>query len=148
VLDGEHTVKGVEFGVNGNITDRWQLFGGYTFMDSEITRSNTAAELGREFGNTPNHSLSLWTSVRLPHRVDIGGGTQFVGDRFNSNTSVRTAPAYWTFDAMAAYRVTDRLTLRVNGLNLADERYIDRVGGGHFIPGPGRSVMLTTDVGF
>jgi catecholate siderophore receptor len=49
---------------------------------------------------------------------------------------------------MASYRVTDQFTLRVNGLNLANERYIDRVGGGHFIPGAGRSVMLTTDLGF
>ena len=148
VLQGEHTVSGVEFGVNGNVTDRWQMFGGYTFMDSEITRSNNAAEIGKEFGNTPNHSLSLWTSYRLPRGVELGGGAQYVGDRFNSNTGARTAPAYWVVDAMAAYRVTEQLTLRLNGLNVANERYIDRVGGGHFIPGPGRSVMLTADVGF
>jgi catecholate siderophore receptor len=148
VLQGEHTVSGVEFGANGNVTDRWQMFGGYTFMDSEITRSNNAAEVGKEFGNTPNHSLSLWTSYRLPRGVELGGGAQHVGDRFNSNTGTRTAPSYWVIDAMAAYRVSEQLTMRVNGLNIANERYIDRVGGGHFIPGPGRSVMLTADIGF
>jgi len=148
VLQGEHTVSGIEVGANGNLTDRWQMFGGYTFMDSEITRSNNAAEVGKEFGNTPNHSLSLWSSYLLPRNVEFGGGTQYVGDRFNGNTGARTAPAYWVVDAMASYRVSDQLTLRINGLNLANERYIDRVGGGHFIPGAGRSVMLTTDVGF
>ena len=86
VLQGEHTVSGVEFGVNGNVTDRWQMFGGYTFMDSEITRSNNAAEVGKEFGNTPKHSFSLWTTYRLPRGVEVGGGAQYVGDRFNSNT--------------------------------------------------------------
>jgi catecholate siderophore receptor len=148
VLQGEHAVSGLELGANGNVTDRWQLFGGYTFMDSEITRSNNAAELGKEFGNTPNHSLSLWTTYRLPRGVDIGGGAQYVGDRFNNNTGGRTAPAYWVVDAMAAYRVSSHLTLRVNGLNLANERYIDRITGGHFVPGPGRSVVLTTGIGF
>ena len=148
VLQGEHTVSGVEFGVNGNVTDRWQMFGGYTFMDSEITRSNNATEVGKEFGNTPNHSLSLWTSYQLPRGVELGGGAQHVGDRFNSNTGTRTAPSYWVIDAMAAYRVSEQLTMRLNGLNIANERYIDRVGGGHFIPGPGRSVMLTADIGF
>jgi catecholate siderophore receptor len=148
VLQGEHTVRGIEFGANGNVTDRWQMFGGYTFMDSEITRSNNAAEVGREFGNTPNHSVSLWSTFRLPRGVEAGGGLQYVGDRFNGNTGARTAPAYWVMDAMASYRVSEQLTLRVNGLNLANKRYIDRVGGGHFIPGPGRSVMVTTDVGF
>jgi catecholate siderophore receptor len=101
-----------------------------------------------EFGNTPDHSLSLWSTYRLPRGVEVGGGVQYVGDRFNGNTGARLAPAYWVADAMASYRVSDQLTLRVNGLNLANQRYIDRIGGGHFIPGPGRSVMLTTDVGF
>ena len=148
VLQGEHTVSGIETGINGNVTDRWQVFGGYTFMDSEITSSNNAAEVGKEFGNTPAQSLSLWTTYRLPRGVDVGGGAQYVGDRFNSNTGTRTAPAYWVVDAMAAYRVTEQLTLRVNGLNIANERYIDRITGGHFVPGPGRSVMVTADVGF
>jgi catecholate siderophore receptor len=148
VLDGEQRVSGIELGVNGHVTDRWQVFGGYTFMDSRITSSNTPAEVGKAFGNTPNHSLSLWTSYRLPLGLEAGGGAQYVGDRFNSNTGTRTAPAYWVIDAMAAYRVSDQLTLRVNGLNLANERYIDRVGGGHFIPGPSRSLMLTADMGF
>ena len=148
VLEGEHIVSGVELGATGSVTTRWQVFGGYTFMDSEITRSNNAAEVGREFGNTPNHSFSLWSTYDLPLGVEIGGGAQFVGDRFNGNTGARTAPAYWIADAMAAYRVTGQMTLRVNGLNLTNERYIDRIGGGHFVPGPGRSVMLTADVGF
>jgi catecholate siderophore receptor len=148
VLQGEHLVSGVEVGAMGNVGARLQLFGSYTYMDSQITRSNTAAEVGREFANTPDHSFSLWTTYRLPRNVEVGGGAQYVGDRFNNNSGARVAPAYWLIDAMAAYRVTDRLTLRLNGLNLADTRYIDRVGGGHFVPGSGRSAMLTIDVGF
>jgi catecholate siderophore receptor len=148
VLQGELVVSGVEMGANGNVSSRLQLFGSYTFMDSTITRSNTAAEVGREFANTPNHSLSLWATYQLPRGVQVGGGTNYVGDRFNNNTGARTAPAYWLVDAMAAYRVSDQLTLRINGMNLADKSYIDRVGGGHFIPGPRRSVLLTADVGF
>jgi catecholate siderophore receptor len=148
VLDGEHQVSGLEVGASGSITPRWQMFGGYTFMTSEIVASNSATELGNEFGNTPDHSFSLWTSYALPWDVDVAGGVQYVGDRFNNNQGTRVAPAYRVFDAMAAYHFSDQLTLRLNGLNLANERYIDRVGGGHFIPGPGRSVMLTADVGF
>jgi catecholate siderophore receptor len=117
-------------------------------MNSEITRSNNAAEVGNEFANTPDHTASVWTTYRLPRGIEIGGGAQHVGDRFNNNSGARVAPAYWLLDAMVAYRINEQLTLRLNGLNLTDERYIDRVGGGHFIPGPSRSVMLTADVGF
>ncbi|MQA30058.1 MAG: TonB-dependent receptor [Luteitalea sp.] len=148
VLEGEHRVSGVEVGATGSITAGWQLFGGYTFMSSEIVASNDGREIGNEFGNTPDHSFSLWTSYALPWDVTVAGGAQYVGDRFNNNQGTRVAPAYWVLDSMAAYRMSDQLTLRLNGLNLANKRYIDRVGGGHFIPGPGRSVMLTADVGF
>jgi catecholate siderophore receptor len=148
VLQGEHVVGGFEVGANGAISNRWQLFGSYTYMDSEITQSNNPAELGKEFGNTPNHSVSMWTTYRLPRDVEVGGGAFYVGDRFNGNTGVRTAPGYWVGESMASVRVTEHFTLRFNGQNLLDNRYIDRVGGGHFIPGPGRTVNLTADVGF
>ncbi|MGH9158787.1 MAG: TonB-dependent siderophore receptor [Vicinamibacteraceae bacterium] len=148
VLDGEQRVSGLELGVAGNLTPAWSLFGGYTYMQSEITKSNDAEEVGNAFGNTPDHSFSLWTSYRLPWEIELGGGVQYVGDRFNSSSGTRVAPSYRLFDAMTAYRVTDHLTLRLNLNNLTDERYIDRVGGGHFIPGPGRSVALTTGVAF
>ena len=148
VLEGEHRVSGVEAGVSGTITPRWQLFGGYTFMTSRIVASNDDREIGNAFGNTPDHSVSLWTRYALSQDLDIAGGVQYVGDRFSNNRADRVAPGYRVFDAMAAYRVSSHLTLRVNALNLANERYIDRVGGGHFIPGPGRSVLLTADIGF
>ena len=40
------------------------------------------------------------------------------------------------------------MALRLNATNLADEEYIDRVGGGHFVPGPGRRVSLTASIKF
>jgi catecholate siderophore receptor len=148
VLDGRERVQGVELGFSGNVTEDWLVFGGYTFMDSRIEASNDTAEVGNAFGNTPRHSFNVWTSFQLPWNVELGGGAFYVGDRYNGNSGTRLAPGYWQVDAMAALRLTDELTLRVNAVNLANERFIDRVGGGHFIPGVGRSVIATTSLGF
>ncbi len=148
VLDGRQKVDGFEVGATGQITRRWSVFSGYTFMDSEILESNTPAEVGQPVNNTPRHSLSFWTTVQLPGRFEVGGGAWYVGDRTNNNAGQRTAPGYWVIDATAARPIGRHLTLRLKGGNLADESYIDRVGGGHFVPGPGRSVLLTADVGF
>jgi len=38
--------------------------------------------------------------------------------------------------------------LRMNVYNLAGREYIDRVGGGHFIPGAGRSATLTASIAY
>jgi catecholate siderophore receptor len=148
VLEGRHRVRGLELGFAGNITPEWSVFGGYTFMDSQIEESNNASEVGNAFGNTPRHSFNAWTSWELPWNLEVGGGAFYVGDRYNNNSETRLAPGYWQVDAMAALRLTDELTLRVNAVNLANERFIDRVGGGHFIPGVGRSVTVTTTLGF
>ena len=145
VLDGQQIVQGVELGFAGAVTKEWKVFGGYAFMDSEIEDSNNAAELGNALGNTPEHSFNLWTTYQLPWNFEIGGGAQYVGDRYNSNTGARTAPDYWLFDAMAAYKANEHVTLRLNVYNLTDEEYIDRVGGGHFVPGAGRSAVLSAN---
>ena len=148
VLEGEQRVDGLELGLTGRISPNWLAFAGFTHMESEVLRSNVPAEVGKELANTPENSFSLWTTYRFRAGWEIGGGGSYVGDRWSSNSNVRNAPAYWLADATVAYEVNDRLTLRLNGSNLADERYIDRVGGGHFIPGPGRSLALTTQVKF
>lgn len=150
-LDGEQIVQGIEFGVSGALTKNWNVFAGYAYMESEIKQSNNASEVGAEFGNTPEHSFNLWTTYQLTGNVQIGGGANYVGERYNNqsnNANVRRAPGYWLFDAMLAFELSENLTLRVNAYNLADERYIDRVGGGHFIPGAGRSAMLTAEFQF
>ncbi|MCG3150582.1 MAG: putative TonB-dependent receptor BfrD [Verrucomicrobiae bacterium] len=149
VLDGEQIVQGVEVGFTGNITDNWQAFAGYTFMDTEVKESNTAIEEGAELSNAPKHSFSLWTTYRFPWGLELGGGTQYVGKRTNgTTTNIRTAPDYWLFDGLIAYHVNENVTLRLNVYNLADEKYIDRVGGGHFVPGAGRSAVLSASVQF
>jgi len=151
VLAGDQIVQGFEFGVAGQITKQWQVFAGYAFMESETKASGVAAELGQSLGNAPEHSANLWTTYNLLNeKLQLGGGFQFVGDRFNNNGAggSRIAPAYWTVDATVAYKFSDKFSLRLNLYNLADERYVDRVGGGHFVPGAGRSAALTASIKF
>lgn len=148
VLQGEQRIDGFEIGVTGNLTNRWSTFFGYTYLDSEVVESNTPAEVGSELTNTPEHSASLWTTYRVLRGFEIGAGAQYVDERLNNLTTRRYAPDYLLFDAMASYDFNQGFTLRLNLFNLTDERYIDRVGGGHFIPGTGQSVALTTAIGF
>lgn len=150
VLDGEQRVDGIEIGAAGRLTEKWQVYGGYAYLVSEITQSNNPQEKGNELSNTPKNTFSLWTTYDLPWNLQVGGGAQYTDSRYSSNTEVnrREAPSYILFDAMAAWNVSKNFTLRLNVYNLADEEYIDRVGGGHFVPGAGRSAVLTASLKF
>ena len=144
VLDGEQRVQGIELGVAGTVTDWWRVTGGYSYLDSEVLSSKNAAEVGKELSNTPEHSLSLWNVFTFPAGVDAGIGVNFVDSRFSNNTNARQAPSYWLFDAMVGYQVSENVSLQLNVYNLFDEDYIGSVGGGHSIPGAGRSAVLST----
>jgi catecholate siderophore receptor len=64
---------------------------------------------------------------------------------FRNTINTITVPNYWLFSATASYAVNQHLSLRMNLQNLTDEQYVDRVGGGHYIPGPRRQLILSTD---
>jgi len=148
VLEGEQRVDGFEIGLAGNITDHWRIFGGYTYLDSEIRSSLNQSQVGNELSNTPHNTFNLWTVHDLPAGFRVGAGAQFVDDRFSNTNNSRVAPSYWLFDAMVGYEVNENFDLQLNFYNILDEEYIDRVGGGHFVPGPGSSVMFTGSVRF
>lgn len=144
VLEGEQRVQGIELSAAGNITRDWAVSAGYTFLDSEVLESKSAAEIGNELPNTPQNTFSLWTTYTLTHALTVGAGTQYVDDRYSNVNNLRTAPSYSLYDAMIRYQITTRLAVQLNGQNLTDENYIDYVGGGHVIPGVGRTVLLNT----
>ncbi|WP_167737631.1 TonB-dependent receptor [Sphingomonas parva] len=143
VLAGEQRVDGFELGATGWITKDWQVIAAYTWLDSEVRHSNTPAEIGNRLGNVPAHSGTIWTTYKLPAGVELGGGLRYVGERYTNVANTRQVEDYWLADATLAYDLTPSTSLRLNVFNIFDERFVDQLGGGHFIPGPGRSAVAT-----
>jgi catecholate siderophore receptor len=96
---------------------------------------------------TPENTFNIWTDYRLG-KVSLGGGAQYMDSVYRNAINTLEVPSYWLVGAMAAYQMTQSLTLRLNVNNLTDEAYVDRVGGGHYIPGAGRTAMVTAEFGF
>ena len=148
VLEGEQRVDGFEVSLAGRIGERWTVFGGYAWLDGEVVDSLDPSEVGNVLGNTPRHSASLWTSVALGERLELGFGAQHVGARFSNTSNARRARAYTVFDAMARWTVSDGVAVRLNAYNLFDKDYVDTVGGGHYGVGAGRSLVASVDLAF
>ncbi|MFC7337460.1 TonB-dependent receptor [Haloferula chungangensis] len=146
--EGEQNFTGIELGAAGKINDNWTVFGGFLAMTSErdhfddyrnsagrpegslADRSNVN---GDELAFTPNYSANLWTTYDFDFGLTIGGGFQYVGssyvgrtddhDRIIPNGVAGKLPGYITFNALAAYNITEDVTLRLNVDNLFDEVY-------------------------
>lgn len=154
-LDGDVRVRGIELSATGNVTRNLQLFSGYTFLDSEIVESKASTvvngvriyEQGKELLNTPRNSFNLWATYTWD-RLFFGGGPRFVGRRFGNNINTRFVDSYVVVDAVVSYKLSKNIDLRLNANNIGDKYYIDRIGGGHIVPGAGRVVMLSTGFSF
>jgi len=147
VLDGRQRNRGIELSATGFITPTLQILAGYTAMDPKIIESNTATEVGNQIQNAPKNSGNIWATYTLK-KVTIGGGPRFVGKRYGNNSNARFVDSYWTMEALASYQVNRWLSLRANLYNLNDALYYDRLGGGHVIPGPSRSLLIGTNFTF
>lgn len=150
LLVGKQRVDGFEVGAAGNIADAWKIFAGYTLLHSEIVGGGPArTNEGKEFPGTPKHSFSVWTTYDATDRLTVGGGAYFQSRRFADAANTKSVPSYWRFDAMASYKVTDQVSVQLNGQNLFNETYYDKLHPAHFATvAPGRTVLLTTSVKF
>jgi catecholate siderophore receptor len=147
---GDERVEGFELGLSGQINDRWEMFGSYAFLDSEIVDDGpVVTNDGNEFPNTPRNSFSLWTTFTLTQRFTIGGGASYVDARFGNVANTVSIPEYWRYDAMAALQVGGRINLQLNVQNLTDEVYYVRPYQSHYAAlGPARSAVISASLDF
>ncbi len=151
VLAGEQRVQGVDIAISGNITPRWQVYGGYVYLDAKVLSSTNAAEVGKAFPNIPAHSASLLTTYAITGALTLGGQAAYTGTRYGGSNVAGTAflPAYWRFDATARYRFNPKFELQANLLNLTDQLYYDaiyRSATPFAYVAPGRSLLVTLRV--
>ncbi len=151
-LNGEQRVDGLELGLAGQVTEKLSVTGGYTYQNSEVTHAegDDASQEGLALPRTPEHSVSIWSRYEFSDRLVLGAGAQYVSERYNNSSPTRRERAgdYWLLDMMVSYQFNRQWRLQLNGSNLADEDYEDQLGGGHFIPGEGRYLSLTTSYSF
>jgi len=148
---GKQQVKGFELGFAGNVTDKWAVFGGYTYLDSELKdngpQAANAANNGNQFPNTPKNSFSLFSTYQVLPAFTVGGGAYYVDKVYGNPANSLYVPSYWRFDAMAAYRFNKHLTLQLNVNNLFDKTYYTKAYASHYAAlGPGRNAILTATI--
>ena len=124
---GAYTVQGIEFNVAGNITDRWSVFGGAVFMDSEVTKSAVATNVGKRLGRNAHETFNLLSKYKVFQDTGFGDVTLGAGATYKSKVYGGTlaeaawwVPAGWRFDLMAEWQVRKNITLRANVNNVFD----------------------------
>ena len=143
--NGNIRVRGARLGVAGQITRRWQVFGGYTHLDAAIVKAVAPGTLGMVPVNTPANTVTAWTTYDVAPHWQIGGGAVYMSSRFLNNTDLVSVPGYVRWDATLAYRQM-HYEVRLNLFNLFNEHYYEGLiqsDGGRAVPGTGRTAMIS-----
>jgi catecholate siderophore receptor len=122
LIEGSQT-RGVEFQLAGELTDRWSLTTGYSYLDGEVQRADGSGNDGNRTRQTPEHMFSIWNSYRASERLRIGLGATYQDSFFVSEDNSVEVPSYVRVDAAAYYTLSDSMRVQLNVENLLDEEY-------------------------
>lgn len=156
---GETRVDGIELGVNGNITEKWAVSAGYTYLDSELVDGgytnvgSTTAPVyqanpsnGNQVQNVAKNSATLWTTYQVLPDLTLGAGAVAMDKVYGNATNTKWVPGYVRYDAMARYNVNKNVDLQLNVNNLSDKRYFTKAYSSHYATeAEGRSAVLSVN---
>ena len=113
----ETSVDGMEAQLQGQVTDRWFVSAGYSYLDGKQADGSLRP---REL---PENMFSIWNTYQATDRLGLGLGVTYQDESFINNSNTATLPAYTRLDVAAYYDWSDRLRIQLNIENLADELY-------------------------
>ena len=153
IAAGEVQSRGLELDVAGQIDAHWRMTANMAYTDTEVTRDNNAALLGKRLLNVPRVSAGLF-AIREDQapwggRYGIGGGLVHVGERTGTATDTYRLPAYTTARITGYWQIDKRMRLTLDVHNLFDKAYYTASWGAlTVIPGLGRQVVAGVQVVF
>ena len=131
-------------GVNGNLTRKWQLVGGYAYQNAFITSATIAAPKGALVPMVPRHTFSIWNNYQVISKLGFGLGLVNRDDMFAAIDNTVTLPGYTRADAAVYFNFNEKWRLQSNLTNLFDRKYyLNADGNNNISPGSPRGVRVS-----
>jgi catecholate siderophore receptor len=159
---GEREVKGIELGLVGQVTDKWQITAGLTRQDTEVTEGSLpttggpSTQTGSNINFSPKLSVTTWTTYKVLPNLTVGGGARHISTSSRTVTNqpvtagVYQVPSFTVVDLYAAWQVTSQLGIQLNAYNVTDEDYIAMINnsGQRYNAGVPLSYLATVNFRF
>jgi catecholate siderophore receptor len=140
---GSQRTNGYEFGLNGSLTSKWSVSGGYAYQDAFISSATISAAKGAQVALVPHHTFSLWNNYKVLPRLGFGLGIIHRSDMFAAVDNTVVLPGYTRADAAVFFSITERWRLQANLQNLFDTQYyLTADGNTNISPGAPRGARV------
>lgn len=138
--EGEVKVRGVEISALASLAEGLDLTANYTYTDAKLSAGDNA---GNRPANVPLHAANAWLDYTFKSGrwtgLGFGGGTRYVGSRYDLNTNANKLDANLLFDAAAHYEI-GAFKFQINVRNILDVNYVASCGSFGCYFGDGRTV--------
>ncbi len=158
---GKNRVRGIEFGLSGNLTDKLSAFAGVAFMDAEVLKSATPASRGKTLSNFADKTASAQLRYQATAKFGLGAAVKYESKKYAGQPDSAAAfnaqgqysqpvPGYTVWDFFADYRLNKAAKLRLNVGNVFDkDYYLAAYRSGSFLyKGDARNARLTFNYEF
>ena len=143
VQTGSQRTNGYEFALDGSVTNKWIVAGGYSYQDAFISSATSAAREGARVAMVPRHTFSLWNNYRLLSRLSGGLGLIHQADMWAGIDNTVTLPGFTRADVALFYSMTEKMRLQVNVENLTDRKYfVSAHSNNNISPGFARAIRM------
>jgi catecholate siderophore receptor len=140
LVDGQR-VDGIEIGLSGEVTERWQIMAGYAHQDSELRTPGALS--ANELGQVPEHSASFWNRYDFSSKLGFGLGVVYRSEVFVATDNAVVLPSFTRLDGAAFYSINENLRLQFNVENMLDEEYYATAhSNNNIMPGSPRTYRL------
>jgi catecholate siderophore receptor len=150
-----YRVHGVDFGVDGKITDKLSIAGGLVLMDTKVVKSVAPTNIGLGLANIANRSFNVLTKYKVTSDWEIGGQATYRAKIYGGTLLIANAgtvlPDYWRFDLFTEYKVNQHLTAKLFINNIFDKTYYDafyQSAAPFVLVAPGRSASFVMTAKF
>ncbi|MFT4113133.1 TonB-dependent receptor domain-containing protein [Silvibacterium sp.] len=151
---GTDRTLGGELTLSGNITRKWELTGGYTYLDAILTNAGGAGAAsglanGDAMPNTPKHGVAITSNYQVLRKLHAGGGIYGMTMVWGSQSNNKWVPGYVREDIYGDYEFNKHLNLQLNVQNVGDKLYYQQAYATHYaLMAPGRQGTLAFNVKF
>ena len=122
-LTGRQRSRGIELGLDGQITKWWQVQGGLAIQSARITTTTTAAPAGRHVPLVPEFQASLWQRFQIAEPVGVGVGLLHQSSSFTGISNAVTLPAYTRVDGALFVNLAKGVQAQLNVENIFNIAY-------------------------
>lgn len=155
VAGASYRVQGIDLSLSGNITDKWSVFGGLVLMQSKVTKSVVAGNIGDRLANVAHQSFNVMTKYKFDGGWELGGQATYrskiYGGTLLAANQGTELPSYWRFDLFAEKKLTKNLTAKIFVNNIFNKLYYDAlyISAAPFVfVAPGRSASFVLSAKF